>query len=231
MAASGHFGSRFLPKSVWTSLYSRSVATSNMKLIGAFLIKLWSAQASHHIFTKWPQAAILVFRLSPKSIGFFHSRASMAVSNMNLIRSYVKHKPWRAAAAVAAADHKHNHNIPEFRNFKFRGYNNICFNLETQVVLPILSRLNNMLCICVGYLSTESDCTLRIQYLTQWYTCLYIAYNRHPTTLSQNSICRSSEWHPVAPSNVKMPLYVKRQLNVKTNINAKCENWRYLWKN
>ena len=39
MAASGHCGFRFLPKSIWTSLYSMSVATSNMKLIGAFLIK------------------------------------------------------------------------------------------------------------------------------------------------------------------------------------------------
>ena len=34
-------------------------------------------------------AAILVFRFSPKSIGFFHSRSSMAVSNMNLIRALV----------------------------------------------------------------------------------------------------------------------------------------------
>ena len=34
-------------------------------------------------------AAILVFRSSPKSIGFFHSRVSMAVSNMNLIRALV----------------------------------------------------------------------------------------------------------------------------------------------
>ena len=31
---------RFLPKSIGTSLYSMSVATSNMKLIGAFLINL-----------------------------------------------------------------------------------------------------------------------------------------------------------------------------------------------
>ena len=44
------FGSRFLPKSIGTSLYSRSVATSNMKLIGAFLIKLWSAQAFSSYF-------------------------------------------------------------------------------------------------------------------------------------------------------------------------------------
>ena len=34
-------------------------------------------------------AAILVFRFSPKSIGLFHSRVSMAVSNMNLIRALV----------------------------------------------------------------------------------------------------------------------------------------------
>ena len=56
-----------MPKSIGTSLYSRSVAISNMKLIGAF----------------W------FFRFSPKSIGFFHSRSSMAVSNMHLIRALV----------------------------------------------------------------------------------------------------------------------------------------------
>ena len=44
----------------------------------------------HHISTKWSPAAILFFfRWSPKSIGFFHSRSSMAVSNMNLIRALV----------------------------------------------------------------------------------------------------------------------------------------------
>ena len=52
MAASGHFGFRFLPKSIGTSLYSMSVATSNMKLIGAFLMKLWSAQAFSSYFHK-----------------------------------------------------------------------------------------------------------------------------------------------------------------------------------
>ena len=52
MAASGHFVSRFLPKSIGTYIYSRSVATSNMKLIGAFLIKLWSAQAFSSYFHK-----------------------------------------------------------------------------------------------------------------------------------------------------------------------------------
>ena len=52
MAASGHFGFRFLPKSIGTSLYSMSVATSNMKLIGAFLIKLCSAQAFLSYFHK-----------------------------------------------------------------------------------------------------------------------------------------------------------------------------------
>ena len=43
---------QFLPKSIGTSLYSRSVATSKMKLIGAFLIKLWSAQAFSSYFHK-----------------------------------------------------------------------------------------------------------------------------------------------------------------------------------
>ena len=53
MAASGHFGSRFFQKSIGgTYLYSRSVTTSNMKLIGVFLIKLWSAQAFSSYFHK-----------------------------------------------------------------------------------------------------------------------------------------------------------------------------------
>ena len=52
MAASSHCGSRFLPKSIGTDLYSRSVARSNMKLIGAFLMKLWSAQAFSSYFHK-----------------------------------------------------------------------------------------------------------------------------------------------------------------------------------
>ena len=52
MAASGQFGSRFFPKSIGTYLYSRSVATSNMKLIGVFLINLWSAQAFSSYFHK-----------------------------------------------------------------------------------------------------------------------------------------------------------------------------------
>ena len=52
MAANSHFGSRFLPKSIGTYLYSRSVARLNMKLIGAFLMKLWSAQAFSSYFHK-----------------------------------------------------------------------------------------------------------------------------------------------------------------------------------
>ena len=40
----GNFGSRFLPKSIGTSVYSRSVAALNMMLIGTFLL-LWSAHA------------------------------------------------------------------------------------------------------------------------------------------------------------------------------------------
>ena len=41
------------------------------------------------IFTKWPPAAILVFPICSKSIGFFHSRSSMALSNLNLIHALV----------------------------------------------------------------------------------------------------------------------------------------------
>ena len=61
MAASGHFGSRFFPKSIGTYLYSRSVATSNMKLIGVFLIKLWSAQAFLSYFHKMAAGGHFVF--------------------------------------------------------------------------------------------------------------------------------------------------------------------------
>ena len=50
-----------------------SVATSNMKLIGAFLIKLYSAQPFSSYF----------------HIGFFNSRSSMAVLIINLIRAFV----------------------------------------------------------------------------------------------------------------------------------------------
>ena len=39
-------------KSIGTYLYSRSVAKSNMKLIGALLMKLWSAQAFSSYFHK-----------------------------------------------------------------------------------------------------------------------------------------------------------------------------------
>ena len=46
------FDPDFLPKSIGTDLYSRSVARSNMKLIGAFLMKLWSAQAFSSYFHK-----------------------------------------------------------------------------------------------------------------------------------------------------------------------------------
>ena len=41
-----------LPKSIGTSLYSRSVSTSNVKLMGEFLIKLCSAQAFSSNFHK-----------------------------------------------------------------------------------------------------------------------------------------------------------------------------------
>ena len=43
---------RLLPKFIGTSLYSRSVAISNMKLMGAFLIKLSSAQELSSYFHK-----------------------------------------------------------------------------------------------------------------------------------------------------------------------------------
>ena len=86
---SGHFGSQFLPKSTRTSLYSMSVATSNMKLIGAFLIKLWSAQVFSSYFHQMAVGGHFGFLIISQIDGFFHSRSSMAVSNMNLICALV----------------------------------------------------------------------------------------------------------------------------------------------
>ena len=82
---------RFSPKSIGFFHSRSSMAVSNMNLIRVLVLqfKYVKHKLFHHIFTKWPLAAILVFRCSPKSIGFFHSRSSMAVSNMNLIRALV----------------------------------------------------------------------------------------------------------------------------------------------
>ena len=55
---------RFSPMSIGTSLYGRSVATSNMKLIGFFLLSHGVHKLFHDIFTKWPLAASLLFRFS-----------------------------------------------------------------------------------------------------------------------------------------------------------------------
>ena len=55
---------QFLPKLLGTSLYIRSVATSNMKLIGAFLIKLWSAQAFSSYFHKMTTSGHFGFPIS-----------------------------------------------------------------------------------------------------------------------------------------------------------------------
>ena len=81
MVASGHFASRCLPKSIGTYLYSRSVATSNMKLIGAFVINLWSAQDFSSYFYKMAVGGHFGFPI--------FSRSSMVVSNMDLIRALV----------------------------------------------------------------------------------------------------------------------------------------------
>ena len=52
MAAGGHFGFRFWPKSIGTSLYSMSMATSNMNLIVHFGLSHRVHKLVHHIFTK-----------------------------------------------------------------------------------------------------------------------------------------------------------------------------------
>ena len=100
--ASGHlagpFGSWFLPKSIETSLYSRSVATSNMKLIGALLIKLWSAQA---IFTNFGSSDFLQNRQGSSTLGH-QWLCQIWIWYAHWCRSYVKQKHWRLAAAAAS---------------------------------------------------------------------------------------------------------------------------------
>ena len=56
-----------------------SMHTSNMKLIGALGLSYGVHKLFYHIFF------IVGFRFSPKLIGIFHSRSSLAVLNMNLI--------------------------------------------------------------------------------------------------------------------------------------------------
>ena len=125
MAASSHFGSRFLPKSIGTDLYSRSVARSNMKLIGAFLMKLWSAQAFSSYFHKmavWRPfwfSDFLQNREGSSTLGY-QWLCQIWIWYAHWCRSYVKHKPWRAAAAAAETAETapdQNHNIPEISNF------------------------------------------------------------------------------------------------------------------
>ena len=92
----------------------------------SYIIGQWSMQFGlsygvhkllHHIFIKWPPAAILVFRFSSKSIGFFHFRSLMAVSNMNVMSIGVA-VTWNTSLGVRRRrrpDQKHN--IPEISNF------------------------------------------------------------------------------------------------------------------
>ena len=61
-----------------------------MKLMGAFLIKLCSAHDFSSYFHKMATGGHFGFSdYLQKSIGFVHSRSSMAVSNLNLIRALV----------------------------------------------------------------------------------------------------------------------------------------------
>ena len=72
------------------------MATSNMKLMGAFRMTLWRAQA----FSQCTRIFAKIDSVLPPG-------SSMAVSNINLIwalvYSYMKHKPWRAAAVAKTA--------------------------------------------------------------------------------------------------------------------------------
>ena len=74
------------PLGIIKALYGRSMATSNMKFICAFQKKLWHAQAYSSYFHKMADIGHFVFYdFHQNRWGFFHSRSSMAVSNMNYI--------------------------------------------------------------------------------------------------------------------------------------------------
>ena len=79
---------QFLPKSIRTSLYSRSVATS-------ILIKLWSAQTFSSYFHTMASGGHFCF-----PIEFFHSRSSMAASNINLIHVLVSQVTWNTSLGL-----------------------------------------------------------------------------------------------------------------------------------
>ena len=109
MANNGHFVFRCLPKSIGTSFYSMSEATSNMKLIGAFFDKVIECTSFFIIFSQNGRLRpFWFFRFAPKSIGFFHSMSSMAVSIMNLIRALVSQLRETQALACGGVQ---NHNI------------------------------------------------------------------------------------------------------------------------
>ena len=59
------------------------------------------------------------FRCSPKSIGFFHSRSSMAVSNMKFDTCIGVTVTWNTSLGVWRLRRRpdQNHNIPEISNF------------------------------------------------------------------------------------------------------------------
>ena len=121
------------PLGIYNSAVSRLWKSIGTSIVGQWLDQIWSWSVHflwsygvhklfHHIFTKWQLAAILVFRFSPKSIGFFHSRSSMAVSNMNLICALVSQLRETQALACSGGGRcggvpDQNHNIPEISNF------------------------------------------------------------------------------------------------------------------
>ena len=107
MSASGHFGSRFVPKSIGTSLYSRSVATSNMKLIGAFLMKLWSAQVFSSYFHK-------IDRVLPLYVinGCVKYEFDTCIGVAVTWNTSLGVRRWRLRRRL-----DQNHNIPEVWNF------------------------------------------------------------------------------------------------------------------
>ena len=108
---------RFWPKSIKTSLYSRSVATSNIKLIGTFVIKLWSAQFCHHICTNWPPAAILIFSKIDRVLPIWVINGCVKYEFDTRIRVTATCNTSLCVRRRRRRRPDQNHNIPEIWNF------------------------------------------------------------------------------------------------------------------
>ena len=121
-------------------------------IVGQGLYKIWSWSVHfglsygvhklfHHIFTKWPLAAILVVRFSPKSIGLFHSRSTMAVK-YQFDMSIGVAVTWTQALACGSGcgdgvQTKH-HNFPDISNF-------LCYYMTNKTYITLAPSITELI--------------------------------------------------------------------------------------